>query len=152
MFSPYVVLLESIILYWHWARTTEQHNTMFEKQCYKCIWRAIPKGAKSTFVTLRKTRFFVRVRTRLYGKLNIEFTISSFCSVYSDQKCVLKIGGKLNNAVILVTRFWSKIDLAPFGIKLFIIYTEHGGGGVTHHMTGYAPVSPQKFRKSVFFL
>ena len=41
-------------------------------------------------------------------------------SIYSDQKCVLKVGGKLCNVVILVTRFWSKMDLAPFGLKLFI--------------------------------
>ena len=65
----------------------------------------IPEGAKSTFVTSEKTRFFVRFCTRVYGKLNIEYTISSFCSLYSDQKCVLKVEGKLNNVVILVTRF-----------------------------------------------
>ena len=52
-------------------------------------------------------------------KNNIEFTVSSICSLFSDQKYVLKVGGKLNNVVILVTRFWSKMDLAPFGIKLF---------------------------------
>ena len=63
----------------------------------------------------------MRVCTRVYmGKLNIEFTISSFCSLYSDQQCVLELGGKLNNVGIFVTRFWSKMDLAPFGIKLFI--------------------------------
>ena len=66
----------------------------------------IPKGAKSNLVTLEKTRFFVRVCTRVNEKLNIEFTIiSSFCSLYSDQKCVLKVGGQLNNIVILVNRF-----------------------------------------------
>ena len=58
-------------------------------------------------------RIFVRVCTRVHGKLHIEFTISSFCSFHSDQKCVLKVGGKLNNVVILVTRFSSKLDLAP---------------------------------------
>ena len=35
---------------------------------------------------------------------------------------MLKVGGKLNNVVILVTRFWSEMDLAPFGIKLFIYF------------------------------
>ena len=70
----------------------------------------------------RKTHFCVWVCTRGYGKLNIEFTISSFCSLYSDQKYVLKVRGKLNNVVILVTWFWSKMDLAPFGIKLLIYW------------------------------
>ena len=65
----------------------------------------IPKGAKSTFVTSEKTCFFVRVCTRVYGKVNIEFTMSSFCSLYSDQKLVLKVGGKLNNIVMLITGF-----------------------------------------------
>ena len=52
-----------------------------------------PKGAKSTFVTSEKHAFLcIRVCTRVYGKLKkIEFTISSFCSLYSDQKCVLKV-------------------------------------------------------------
>ena len=97
----------------------------------------IPNGAKSTFVTSEKN--VLQVCT-LHGKLNIEFTLSSFCSLYSDQKCVLNVGGKLNNVVILVTRFRSKIDIAPFGIKLFIIILKRvkscgavsdpeGGGG-----------------------
>ena len=68
----------------------------------------------------RKMCFFVRVCTHVYEKLNIEFTITSFCSLYSDLKCFLKVGRKLNNVVILVTRFWPKVDLTPFGNKLFI--------------------------------
>ena len=42
---------------------------------YKCMYAymksLIPKGAKSTFVTSEKMRFFMRVCTRVYGKLNI---------------------------------------------------------------------------------
>ena len=65
----------------------------------------IPKGAKSTFVTSEKNAFLgASLYTRLW-KLDIEFTISSFCSLYSDQIWVLKVGGKLNNIVILVIRF-----------------------------------------------
>ena len=65
----------------------------------------IPKGAKSTFMSSENFFFFVRVCSLVFGKLNIEFTIFSFYSLDSDQKCVLKVGGKLNNEVILVTRF-----------------------------------------------
>ena len=47
----------------------------------------IPKGVKSTFVTSEKNAFLcASLYTRVYGKLNIEFTKSSFCSLYSDQK------------------------------------------------------------------
>ena len=103
----------------------DSHGDIFSIAAYIYIYiymkSLIPKGAKSTFVTSEKNVFLcVRICTRVCGKPNIECTISSFCSLYSDQKCVLKVGGKLNNVVILVTLFWSKTDLAPFGIKLFI--------------------------------
>ena len=73
-----------------------------------CIYMKslIPKGAKSSFVTSEKNAFLcASLYMPLYGKLNIEFTIFSFCSLYSDQKCVLNVVGKLNNVVIVVTRF-----------------------------------------------
>ena len=53
----------------------------------------------------------MRVCTRVYGKTYIEFTTFTLCSLFVDQKCVIQVGGKLNNVV--------KMDLAPFGIKLF---------------------------------
>ena len=84
------------------------------------IWRAyLQKGLDPFSWLRRKMRFSVRVCTRVYGKLNIEFTISSFCYLHSDQKCVLKVRGEINN-VILVTRIWSKMDLTPFANELFI--------------------------------
>ena len=87
------------------------------------IWRAyFQKGLDPHLWLQRKTCFFVRVCTHFYEKLNIEFTITSFCLLYSDLKCFLKVGRKLNNAVILVTRFWPNMDLAPFGNKLFICW------------------------------
>ena len=70
------------------------------------IWRAcFQKALNPLLLFWRKTRFFVRICTRVYGKLKIEFTMSSFCSLYSDQKCVLKEGGKLNNVVMLITKW-----------------------------------------------
>ena len=85
------------------------------------IWRAyFQKGLDPLSWLRRKMCFFVRVCTHVYEKFNIEFTITSFCSLYSNLKCFLRVGRKLNNVVILVTRFWPKVDLAPFGNKLFI--------------------------------
>ena len=90
------------------------------------IWRAyFQKGLDPLSWLQRKTCFFVRVCTHVYEKLNIEFTITSFCSLYADLKCFLKVGRKLNNVVILVTRFWPNMDLAPFGNKLFIYTCVH---------------------------
>ena len=80
-----------------------------------------PKGAKSTFVTSEKNAFLcASLYTRLWKTKNLNVQCLLYCSLYSDQKCVLKVGGKLNNLVILITPFWSKVDLAPFGNKLFI--------------------------------
>ena len=64
----------------------------------------LPKGAKSIFDTSEKNAFvYASLYPRLW-KLKIEFTMSSFCSLYSDQKCEMA-GGKLNNVMLLVTRF-----------------------------------------------
>ena len=109
---------------WSWYNFSEEklpNIHWYQLLLHPYMKSLIPKGAKSTFVTLEKNVFICAVCTRVYGKLNIEFTISSFWSLYSDQKCVVTVGGMLNNVVILITRFWSKMDLAPFGIKLFII-------------------------------
>ena len=44
----------------------------------------------------------MRVCTRVYRKLKIEFTSSFFfCSLCYDQKCVPKVGGKLNDVVTI---------------------------------------------------
>ena len=82
----------------------------------------IPKGAKSTFVTSEKNTFrcaslYTRLWKTQYLIYNIFVLLANIWNL--DQKCVLKVGGKLNNVVISVTRFGSKMDLAPFGIKLF---------------------------------
>ena len=74
--------------------------------CFEYMQSLIPKGAKSTFVTLDIITFLcASLSTCVYGKLNIEFTVSLFCTLYAHLKCILKVGGKLNNVVILVTRF-----------------------------------------------
>ena len=56
----------------------------------------IPKGAKSTFVTSGEKHVslceFVHASM---GNYNVEFTIFSFGSLYSDQKCILKISADL---------------------------------------------------------
>ena len=77
----------------------------------------IPKGAKSTFVTSEKNMFLcASLYPRLLKTQNWIYNVFFFCSLYSDQKCILKVGGKLHNIVIL-TQFWSKMDLAPFGSR-----------------------------------
>ena len=78
----------------------------------------IPKGAKSTFVTSEKTSFFCAslytcLRKTQYWIYNVFFLLVIFGSEMRSK-------GKLNNVVILINRLWSKMDLAPFEIKLFI--------------------------------
>ena len=67
-----------------------------------------PKGAKSNFVTSEKNALLcANLYTRLWETQHRIYNIFfSFCSLYSDQKCVLKVGGKLNNVRILATRFF----------------------------------------------
>ena len=60
---------------------------------------------KSTFVTSEKNAFlFASFYTRLWETQYRIYNIFFLLVIYSDQKCVLKVGGKLNNVGILVTR------------------------------------------------
>ena len=67
----------------------------------------IPKGTKSTFVTPEKHPFLcANLYMRLWKTKYLIYNYLLFaCYIWIMQKCVLKVGGKLNNAAISVTRF-----------------------------------------------